>query len=86
MKATIQKLKAEAAKIGAVVCVGDYDGHDQSTRIEVEAADGMKWSESGTQIIHAFKFRYIKGSSEEAYRHLIHLMTFGLEPLTEEDS
>jgi hypothetical protein len=82
--ATLHQLKSEANKIGAVVCINDYDEYERQM-IEVESPDGFKWSESNTQVIHTFRFRYIKDSTGEACADLMHRMAFGLEPLTEED-
>ncbi len=78
---TLRELKTKAKEFDGKVVVNDYNPHDQSTQIDIEAPDGKQWAGAGVQILLGFFWSYDKQSRYDAYTDLIGRMNYGLEPL-----
>lgn len=82
---TLHILKQVAKSYSAKVVFDDYCTLTQSTLIEIESPDGMKWIDTDGQILTSRFYSYDPKGRHESYKDLIERMKFGLEKMTEED-
>lgn len=73
----------QAVKLYGAKVEKTYSQYDQSTSWDVDAPDGKQWIASGSTVLCAVHYGYVKGSLAEAKADLLDRMNYGLEDCSE---